>query len=66
MTRRPKIGGRRAGSGRKPVTGVTRDVVRKFYLTPDEAARLDAARGEQPISDYTREAIDQRIVRDSE
>lgn len=61
MTRRRKP--RRAG--RPPATGVARTVPRKLYLTPDEAARHDAARGRQPYSDFAREAIEQRIARDT-
>lgn len=60
--RRSKVGGARPGAGRKPAAGVARSVARKVYLTPDEAVRHDAARGEQPYTDFAREAIEQRIA----
>lgn len=46
--------------GRKPAAGVRRTKGRTLWLTPDENAAIDAARGEQPWQDYAREAVLQR------
>lgn len=63
--RRPKRGGARPGAGRKPSRGTPGDVSRHVRLTAAEAARHDAARGEQPWAEWIREAADQRIARDT-
>lgn len=63
MARRSKVGGARAGAGRKPVTGVARSVIRTVKLTPDEATAHDAARGEQSWPDWMRDAAELAIAR---
>lgn len=64
MTRRPKSrrGGRRPGAGRPPRAGVARTKGRTLWLTPDEDAAIDAARGETPWQDYVRESVALRIA----
>lgn len=57
------LGGRRPGAGRKPRAGVVADVGRTVWMTRDEAAAHDQARGEQPWGDWIREAAEQRIAR---
>lgn len=51
------------GGGRRPRGGERAGVIRTIKLTPDEATRHDAARGEQPWPDFARESIEQRITR---
>jgi hypothetical protein len=64
--RKPTVGGRRAGAGRKPKpAGEVRSDVRTVKLTPDEGARHDAAAGDQPWSDWIREAAELAIARGS-
>lgn len=41
--RRSKVGGRRAGAGRKPVTGVARNLSERYYVTPAESLEIHLA-----------------------
>lgn len=57
-------GGRRKGAGRPPVDD-PRTERREVRLLPEEAAAHDAARGDQPWSEWIREAAQLAIARGS-
>jgi hypothetical protein len=59
-----KVGGRRAGAGRPPLSAAAaRSVRRTVPLLPSEAAAHDEARGETPWAEWIREAADLAIRR---
>lgn len=43
MTRAAKVGGARAGAGRKPRAGVAASVVERYAVTPDESHEIHRA-----------------------
>jgi hypothetical protein len=67
MPRRKKLGGARAGAGRKPASGTTRSTHRKLSFTPAEAAAIDAAAEREGSSwtDWVRAAAELALARGS-
>jgi hypothetical protein len=65
--RRSKVGGARAGAGRKPAAGVARSEIRTLKLTPDEARAHDAAAKSEARDwpDWIRAAAELAIARGS-
>lgn len=63
MPRRPKVGGKRPGSGAKPQRGTAATITRSLKLTQAEADAHDAARGERGWSDWMRAAAAEAIAR---
>ena len=57
--RRSRVGGRRKGAGRPPVTGVTRDQRHYYAVTPAESLRIRLAieTAQRSHSDVARELM---------
>lgn len=65
--RRKRVGGARAGAGRKPAAGVARSIARTIKITPDEASAQDALAERQGVTwpDLAREALGVAVARGS-
>lgn len=55
--RRSKVGGARAGAGRKPRSGVRRSVAKTVTLTPAEYERTQTAAGERPWATWAADTL---------
>lgn len=65
IRRRSKVGGKRAGAGRKPKGDEVASIKRTVSLTPTQAAAQDAARGDTPWSTWMVEAAELALARGS-